>query len=59
MALFKRKTTKLKERIYSLEQYLGTVYGDKEGYFEHVNDEYGLLPNLVKSVDRLKEGKKK
>lgn len=59
MKIFKSRTAKLKERIYSLEQYLGAVYGDKEGYHEHVNDEYGLLPNLEKSVDKLKEAKGK
>lgn len=49
--------TKLRDRLLSLEQHLGVVHSEDDGYSEHVNREYGELPNLLKDVKALKEDK--
>ena len=48
---------KLKKRILSLEDKLGLVYAEKEGYLEHVIDDeaYGLIARLSERVEKLEK----
>lgn len=58
MKLFRRKTTKLEERIASLENRLGVGYVLRDGYSEHITDEYGEVPTLKRDVKELQNQKK-
>lgn len=57
MGLFKNRNT-LKKRVQSLEEHLGVIYTTEDGYGDHLNREYGVLPNLTKDVKELKAKKK-
>lgn len=57
MGLFKNRNT-LKARVQSLEEHLGVIYTREDGYPEHLNREYGVLPRITADVKELK-GKKK
>lgn len=59
MKLPRTRTRKLKDRLLSLEQHLGVVHTEDDGYSEHVNREYGELPTLIKDVKELKSKGKK
>ena len=60
MKLFTRKTTKLKERIQSLEEHIGAVYVIKDDYAEHQADSQAYNNTLERRVKTLedKKGKK-
>lgn len=59
MKLPKSATKKLQERVASLEEHLGVVYATGDGYPEHLNREYGLIPRIKDEVKELTRKTKK
>lgn len=56
MIIFNRQLIK---RIESIEEELGIAWTvDRDGYGEHVeiNDGYGLVPRIKRTIDKLEEG---
>lgn len=58
MGLFKNRNT-VKKRLQSLEEHLGVIFTREDGYAEHLNREYGILPRLTEDVKELKKKGKK
>lgn len=50
MRLPKTRSAKLKERILSLENHLGTAYVERDGYNDHILDDYGAIPGIKKEL---------
>lgn len=59
MKIFSRRAT-LKKRVQSLEEALGYIYTQEDGYAEHYPRTYGDVVDMKKALKQLeaKKGKK-